>query len=405
MSFQQGLSGLNGAQRSLDAISNNVANTNTAGFKLSQAQFADVYAAALGVGGANQIGIGTTVAAVSQQFTQGNIAVTNNPLDVAINGAGFYRMSTNGVITYTRNGQFNIDKNGYIVNASGARVTGYAADAQGTIIPSSPVDITIDTSDLTPRQTSLARLGVNLDSRASTPSVVPFNASDPLSYTASTSLTTFDTLGNPHIMTVYFVKEPTGAASDYAMYTSLDSGAVQGPTGLVFDERGALVTGMPLSQSFDINTGAVSPLAFTFDLSGSTQFGSPFGVNRLLQDGFTSGRLSGISIASDGVVQGRYSNGQSRNLGQIVLANFNNPNGLQSIGNNQWSETNESGQPLVGAPGTGSLGLLQSAAIEESNVDLTAELVNMITQQRAYQANAQSIKTQDQILQTLVNLR
>jgi len=405
MSFQQGLSGLNGAQRSLDAISNNVANSNTAGFKASQAQFADVYAAALGVGGASQIGIGTTVAAVSQQFTQGNVAVTNNPLDVAVNGAGFYRMSTNGVITYTRNGQFNIDKNGFIVNASGSRLTGYAADAQGTIIPSSPVDITIDTSDLTPKQTSLARLGVNLDSRAAQPSVVPFNSDDPLSYTASTSLTTFDTLGNPHIMTVYFVKEPTAAATDYAMYTRLDSDPVGAAIPLDFDERGTLITGMPLNQSFNINTGAVSPLAFTFDLSGSTQFGSPFGVNRLLQDGFTSGRLSGLSIASDGVVQGRYSNGQSRNLGQVVLANFNNPNGLQSIGNNQWSETNESGQPLVGAPGTGSLGLLQSAAIEESNVDLTAELVNMITQQRAYQANAQSIKTQDQVLQTLVNLR
>jgi flagellar hook protein FlgE len=162
---------------------------------------------------------------------------------------------------------------------------------------------------------------------------------------------------------------------------------------------------MPLVESFAVSTGAVTPLSFNLDLTGSTQFGSSFGVNRLFQDGYTSGRLSGINIAVDGVVQGRYSNGQSRNLGQIVLANFTNPNGLQSLGNNQWAETSDSGQPLVGAPGTGSLGSLQSAAIEESNVDLTAELVNMITQQRAYQANAQSIKTQDQILQTLVNLR
>jgi flagellar hook protein FlgE len=160
-----------------------------------------------------------------------------------------------------------------------------------------------------------------------------------------------------------------------------------------------------LVESFAISTGAVTPLRFDLDLTGSTQFGSSFGVNRLFQDGYTSGRLSGINIAVDGVVQGRYSNGQSRNLGQIVLANFTNPNGLQSLGNNQWAETPDSGQPLVGAPGTGSLGSLQSAAVEESNVDLTAELVNMITQQRAYQANAQSIKTQDQILQTLVNLR
>jgi flagellar hook protein FlgE len=403
MSFQQGLSGLNGAQRSLDAISNNVANSNTAGFKLSQAQFADVYAAALGVGGANQIGIGTTVAAVSQQFTQGNIAVTNNPLDVAVNGAGFYRMSTNGVITYTRNGQFNIDKNGFIVNASGSRLTGYAADAQGTIIPSSPVDITIDTSDLTPNATEAASLGVNLDSRA-TPPASAFDPDEPLSYTASTSLTTFDTLGNPHVLTLYFVKLPAGQPEDYVLRTRMDG--IDGATvNLNFDPNGTLISGANTQLSFPMTTGAATPLQFELSLAGSTQFGSPFGVNRLSQDGFTSGRLSGLSIASDGVVQGRYSNGQSRNLGQIVLANFNNPNGLQSIGNNQWSETNESGQPLVGAPGTGSLGLLQSAAIEESNVDLTAELVNMITQQRAYQANAQSIKTQDQILQTLVNLR
>ena len=411
MSFQQGLSGLNGAQRSLDAIGNNVANSGTVGFKLSQAQFADVYAAALGAGGGSQIGIGTSVLTVSQQFTQGNLTVTNNPLDVAINGAGFYRMSSNGAISYTRNGQFNVDKEGFIVNASGDRLTGFAADAQGVIIPSSPVDISIDTSDLTPRQTSVARLGINLDSRE-VPSTIAFDPAlkDPITYNASTSLTAFDTLGNPHILTTYFVKQPATSAMDYKLYTSLDDSAAVPATGtdLYFTASGSLdlaATPTPLVESFAISTGAVTPLRFDLDLTGSTQFGSSFGVNRLFQDGYTSGRLSGINIAVDGVVQGRYSNGQSRNLGQIVLANFTNPNGLQSLGNNQWAETPDSGQPLVGAPGTGSLGSLQSAAVEESNVDLTAELVNMITQQRAYQANAQSIKTQDQILQTLVNLR
>jgi len=411
MSFQQGLSGLNGAQRSLDAISNNVANSGTVGFKLSQAQFADVYAAALGAGGGSQIGIGTSVSTVSQQFTQGNLTVTNNPLDVAINGAGFYRMSSNGAVSYTRNGQFNIDKEGFIVNASGDRLTGFAADAQGVIIPSSPVDISIDTSDLTPRQTSVARLGINLDSREAPPTIAFDPAlKDPITYNASTSLTAFDSLGNPHILTTYFVKQPAASAMDYKLYASLDDSTAVPATGtdLYFTASGSLdlaATPMPLVETFAVSTGALTPLSFNLDLTGSTQFGSSFGVNRLFQDGYTSGRLSGINIAVDGVVQGRYSNGQSRNLGQIVLANFTNPNGLQSLGNNQWAETSDSGQPLVGAPGTGSLGSLQSAAVEESNVDLTAELVNMITQQRAYQANAQSIKTQDQILQTLVNLR
>jgi flagellar hook protein FlgE len=419
MSFQQGLSGLNGAQRSLDAISNNVANSGTVGFKLSQAQFADVYAAALGVGGSSQIGIGTTVVGVGQQFTQGNLSVTNNPLDVAINGAGFFRMNSGGVISYSRNGQFNIDKDGFIVNTSGDRLTGYAANAQGVILPSSPTDISVDTADLAPRTTTEARLGVNLDSRETPPTQTfdPVTKAPAESVTETTSMSVFDTLGNPHILTLHFIKldAPNPTDPDYRLFVSLDDGPAISPhapnalpatgTDLSFNSAGVLTTSMPLRPSFPITTGADPVLAFELDLTGSTQFGSGFGVNRLVQDGYAPGRLSGINISAEGVVQGRYSNGQSRDLGQIVLANFPNPNGLQSIGNNQWAESSESGQPLIGAPGTGSLGMLQSAAVEESNVDLTAELVNMITQQRAYQANAQSIKTQDQILQTLVNLR
>jgi flagellar hook protein FlgE len=174
---------------------------------------------------------------------------------------------------------------------------------------------------------------------------------------------------------------------------------------LSFTPAGALSTAMPLNQSYTLANGASSPMSFTLDLTGTSQYGLAFGVNQLLQDGYTSGRLSGISVASDGTIQGRYSNGKSRNMGQLVLANFNNSNGLQSLGGNQWAESAESGQPIPGTPGSGSLGVIQSSSVEESNVDLTAELVNMITQQRVYQANAQTIKTEDQVLQTLVNLR
>jgi flagellar hook protein FlgE len=177
------------------------------------------------------------------------------------------------------------------------------------------------------------------------------------------------------------------------------------PTSIQFNRTGALTTTMPLAQSFNLTSGATTPLNFTLDLTGSSQYGSSFGVSQLLQDGFTSGRLTGMSISLDGIIQGRYSNGKTQNMGQVVMANFNNLNGLQPLGNNQWAETAESGQPIIGTPSSGNLGSTQSGTLEDANVDLTRELVQMITQQRAYQANAQTIKTQDQVLSTLVNLR
>lgn len=419
MGFQQGLSGLNASSKALEAISNNVSNSGTIGFKAANAQFSDVFAASLAGGGASQVGIGTSVANVVQHFTQGNITSTNNPLDIAINGSGMFRLSNNGAISWSRNGQFQVDKNGYIVNASGQRLTGYLANTNGIIVPSSPADIQINTSDLQPVATGKGtpatglQVGLNLDSRQGLPSVTTFASNNPLSYNSSTSATVYDSLGNPHILAMYFVKDsvagpPIAAVpNQWRLYTTLDGGTASAPTTLQFNNSGTMITPASgvVAQSFAITTGGVTTLDFNLDLNGSTQYGNIFGVNRISQDGYTSGRLSGLSVASDGTVQGRYSNGQTRNLAQIVLGNFNNPNGLLSIGGNQWQETAASGQPLIGAPGSGSLGVLQSAAVEESNVDLTAELVDMITQQRAYQANAQSIKTTDQLLQTLVNLR
>jgi flagellar hook protein FlgE len=405
MGFQQGLSGLNASSKALDSVGNNIANSGTVGFKSATTAFADVFAASLG--GGSQVGIGTTVAGINQQFTQGNITVTNNALDLAINGQGFYRLDNNGAISWTRNGQFNVDKDGYIVSASGYRLTGYLANASNVIVPSSPADIFINTSDLQPQPTGNSgagvEMGLNLDSREAV-IAAPFNVNDPTTYNSSTSATVFDSLGNPHLLSLFFKKT---AANTWELRTNLDGGAATAATPVTFSATGALTApalGI-IAQSHVLTTGATSPLAFNLDLSSSTQYGNIFGVNSIAQDGYTSGRLSGLSVASDGTVQGRYSNGQTRDLAQVVLGNFNNPNGLTSVGNNQWAETADSGQPLIGVPGSGSLGVIQSAAIEESNVDLTAELVNMITYQRAYQANAQTIKTQDSILQTLVNLR
>lgn len=404
MSFQQGLSGLNAASKSLEVIGNNVSNANTVGFKQSRAEFADVFASSLNGSGTPQIGIGTTLASVTQQFTQGNITATNNSLDIAINGAGFFRLSNNGAVTYTRNGQFQMDKNGYIVTSDGKRLMGNGPD---NLNGSTPVEIQIDTSDLQPVATSgmTAQINLNSGSDIIDQAVTPFDPLDPESYNNSTAITVYDELGNAHTVQNYFVKT---AANTWNVYTTADGNDVTpAPTPVMaFTSNGAFDSANSTvgNVSFTPTTGA-GAVTMALDYSNSTQFGSTFSVNKLSQDGYSSGRIASFTVGDDGVILGRYTNGQSQELGRVVLANFVNPNGLMSIGGNQWMATFESGDELIGSPGSSTLGVLQASAVEDSNVDLTAELVNMITAQRIYQANAQTIKTQDQVLQTLVNLR
>lgn len=446
MSFQQGLSGLNTSSKALAVIGNNVANSSTVGFKASNANFADVYASSLAGGTALQVGIGSSMAAVSQQFTQGNITTTNSPLDIAINGNGFFRMSRNGAISYTRNGQFRLDNQGYITNDQNLRLTGFRAANDGTINRQTPSELQIEAAQLklSPQATGSTvggqyagvQLSANLDSRAplrtwTAPTAAVPNI-DPATYNYTTALSIYDSLGNPHTMTFYFVKSTTPGAWD--VYASVD-GTLSGgntpnlttPVTLTFDSNGKLVdvggdTAAPFETAISVDldavaadlqtvdpsyppNGATNPLAFNLKFDGTTQFGSAFSTGRLIQDGYSAGELAGLAVNRDGTIQGRYSNGQTRNIGQLVLATFQNPNGLANTGGNQWVQTAESGQPTVDTPGSGQLGAVQSNAVEESNVDLTAELVKMITQQRNYQANAQTIKTQDQVMQTLVNLR
>jgi flagellar hook protein FlgE len=413
MSFQQGLSGLNAAAKNLDVIGNNVANSGTVGFKQSQAQFADVYANSLTGAGGSGVGIGTKVTQITQQFTQGNITSTNNPLDMAINGGGFFRMENNGEIAYQRNGQFQVDRLGYIVNPNGARLTGFPASTSGVLSTGAPTALNLNTADLAPQITSEVNAVLNLDS-GSTPIdsvVTPFDINDPTSFHHSTAVSVYDSLGNSQMLQTFYVMRPPVAPANpvwdvYAANDGVQIGAAP-VASLSFDANGALQTAMPLPAVNVPATavGAITPFPVTFDFTGSTQFGSNFSVNTLNQDGYTSGRLAGFNIGADGTILGRYTNGQSTVLGQVVLSNFANPNGLQPIGNNMWSETMTSGTPLVGTPNSGGLGVLQSSAVEDSNVDLTAELVNLITAQRVYQANAQTIKAQDAVLQTLVNLR
>jgi len=435
MAFQQGLSGLNTSSKALDVTSNNIANASTVGFKSASAHFADVYAASLSGAGASQVGIGASNSAIAQQYTQGNITTTSNSLDIAINGSGFFRMSKDGAVQYSRSGQFHLDASGYIVNDSNENLTGYAANALGNIVPTTPTNILVSTDKIPPQITGATSAGIaaalNLDSTKSVPATAwtaPTGTNAPATdtYNYSTAMTVYDSLGNAHTMTMYFARDTPTAAEATASATgawnvhfqvdgTAEANVAASPVRLTFNSSGKLLTTMPLS-GFQIDLNAVESnlgktnnaaqyITSNFDFTNTTQFGSAFSVNTLAQDGYTSGNLAGMSIGKDGVIKGNYSNGQTRNLGQIVLANFKNPNGLSSIGNNDWVETSESGQPLVGMPNTGTLGTLQSGAVEDSNVDLTQELVNMIVQQRNYQANAQSIKTQDQIMQTLVNLR
>jgi len=416
MSFQQGLSGLNAASKQLEVIGNNVSNANTVGFKQARAEFADVFANSITGGGGSQIGIGTNLATVAQQFTQGNITSTNNSLDIAINGNGFFRMSSGGAVTYTRNGQFQLDKQGFIVDSASKRLTGYAADSNGNILSGAAVDLQINTADIKPVATTKIEGTINLDSRNNPMPAAPvFSSTDPTTYNNSTAVTVYDSLGNSHTLQNFFRKT---AANVWDIYTTVDGAPVpaSGATTaqMTFTGTGVTPTIVPAlpSVTFTPMNTATTPVAngaanvtTTIDYSKSTQFGSAFSINALSQDGFTSGRLSGFNTASDGTIVGRYSNGQSKNLGRVVLSSFTNPNGLQSLGGNAWAVSASSGPALTGAPGSGLLGVLQSSAVEDSNVDLTAELVNMITAQRVYQANAQTIKTQDQVLQTLVNLR
>ncbi|WP_297504157.1 flagellar hook protein FlgE [Ferrovum sp.] len=419
MAFQQGLSGLDASASQLNTIGNNIANASTVGFKSSNTQFSDIIASAFNGAGSTSSGIGTQVSRISQSFTQGNIQSTGNSLDMAINGQGFFRMNNNGNITFTRNGQFQLDKNGYLVDAAGNQVTGYLAASNGTIVAATPTPIQIPTANLAPTPTSQGTVGVHLDSSSTVPTTTPFNPTDPTTFNNSTSMTVYDSLGNSHIATLYFVLKPPPATASWDTYLTVDGTSVPAvvppasptPIGtLGFNASGTLVspTTTPPGQiavSLPLTNGATTPQAITMSFGNSTQYGSPFGVNQLVQNGYTSGQLSGFTTSATGIIQGNYSNGQSKNLGQIALANFADPQGLQSLGNNQWGESFNSGAALIGAPSSGNLGAIQSGAVEGSNVNLTSELVNMITAQRNYQANAQTIKTEDQITQTLINLR
>jgi len=409
MGFQVGLSGLSSSSRNLDVIGNNIANSNTVGFKNSRAEFADVYAAQLNGAGAGDIGIGTRRApAPSQQFSQGNFSTTDNPLDLAINGQGFFRLENpDGTIAYSRNGQFRLDNQGYIVNSSNDRLTGRGLLPDGSAVdPNSPmIALQIDNSDLQATPTTDATIGANLDSRNSPSTLVtPFDPTNPRTYHSSTSMQVYDSLGQAHTVTFYF-RKTDDATNAWAMQAFEGANDLTGGDfPMTFTGAGLVASGGNVVLNPFTPSGA-NPVTLEVDLSNMTQFSNRFSVSTLEQNGYTSGKINGFTVEDDGTISGRYTNGQVRALGQLVLANFASVQNLQPSGSNKWLETAASGAAVINNPGTSNLGLINDATLEDSNVDLTQELVNMITAQRAYQANAQTIRTQDQILQTVVNLR
>ncbi len=531
MGFQQGLSGLNASAKNLDVIGHNIANANTTGFKASRTEFAAMIASAIGAASGTNSGIGVEVSAIAQQFNQGNLTVTGNSLDVAINGNGFFTLQMpDGSRAYTRAGNFKLDNVGNVVTNDGAQVMGYPIDPMtGLRTSSTAVPLTFPTTAPIPaRQTTAIKTAFNLDARTPNakgdPGATPPVAATPRT-TYGTSLNVYDSQGVATPLSFYFEKN---GANTWDIYNQLDDLTTTPPTvpaitgRLIADKNGAVAATLEpvatsvananpaLTEKDDFPTsftyrfygpddqgvyairetmlsftnpedawdftysdaptnslvasarlkdnlvdyaGGTSPAGGTFgvadltdapaaakqsfelalmvnpspanpnsptapgsnpapgsypvtlDLNNVTQFGTKFAVSELSQDGYTSGELTGINVENNGMIMTRYSNGVTRAEGQIALASFRNTQGLAAVGGNNWVETYESGQPVLGAPTDGNFGALRAGALEDSNVDLTAELVNMMTAQRAYQANAQTIKTQDQVMSTLVNLR
>ncbi|EYC49988.1 flagellar hook protein FlgE [Hylemonella gracilis str. Niagara R] len=507
MGFQQGLSGLNASSRSLDVIGNNIANANTSGFKSGRAEFGDVFASSIGASGAGTIGIGVEVSTVSQQFTQGNIAITNNDLDVAINGSGFFTLELqDGSRAYSRAGEFKLDPQGYVITNTGAQVMGFPTDTDGnrnsvtlepmrmptsqgiaaqqttSIIASKfTLDSAATVWNQTTPPTSLARFGTAIDCYDSQGNVVPVELyfrkiapnvwqvyTDPTSNTtANTSqlavleFNTNGTLANSYIGATPPATGPTGSVRVnnwgtrddgtgnaaaaftlpdgtpiaagaalpavpvvYAGINLTDNTVNTNLTGVNYDISAALDANGAVAGGGAVATGVLPQISVTLppspnvttiglngtglislDLGGIAQNNSRFTAGDLDQDGYEPGEMVGLKIEANGIITARFSNGETQAYGQLALANFRNVQGLSPTGNGEWIETQSSGQPIYGGPTEGSLGELRSGALEESNVDLTKELVNMMTAQRTYQANAQTIKTQDQVMQTLVNMR
>ena len=403
MPFNVALSGLNAATADLEVISNNIANVNTTGFKGSRAEFADLFAASNVGSGRTQAGSGVRLTDIAQQFSQGSIEYTSSGLDMAITGEGFFTLKNDSGYTYTRAGNFQVDQNGNVVSPQGGFLQVYPPNGAGGFDTGSLQNLHIESMTGAPQATDSATFNLNLPADATPPTVTPLDPNDPNSYNQASPFTVYDSLGAAHSATVYYVNTAPGqwTANCYIDGTSVGSQAIG------FDQNGVLTTpaGGQLNFTGFTPPNGAAPMDITIDASAITQYGDTFDPGTITQNGYAPGKVTGIDIDANGTVSARFSNGQTKALGQLALADFENAQGLKNIGNTMWVETAQSGQVIRGSAGSGDFGSVQSGALEDSNVDLTSQLVNMIKAQRNYQANAQSISTDDKMTQTILNIR
>ncbi|ESS73368.1 flagellar hook protein FlgE [Methyloglobulus morosus KoM1] len=424
MGFSTALSGLNAAANNLTVIGNNIANANTVGFKESRSEFVDAYADSLSGMSKTQPGAGVRLAQVAQQFNQGNVELTGNTLDLAINGEGFFTMAATPTDinshVYTRNGAFHVNKDGIITNTQGQALLAYKPNGSTVAAGFSTGGLTtvsMNTGAGKPVSTSKIDLDVNLD--ASSPAItVPFDPLDSSTYTRETSVTVYDSLGVSHKMTTYFVAQTaTPPTRDWTAHhyitdnplapVSIDTAPVPAGATLTFDSTGKLTvpaSGQVPLAPFVTGTSAANIVA-TIDYSGSSQLSTTFSVNAIKQDGLPAGTLTGIAIDKEGVIFANFSNGNSTPLGKVAMTRFTNPQGLTKLGDGAWGESSASGSPIIGSAGEGTFGSVQSGALEQSNVDISKQLVSLILAQQTYQANSQTIQTEKSVIDQIMNLR
>jgi len=421
-SFSIALSGLTAASTDLDVTANNIANADTIGFKSSRAEFADLYTQGAADLNNSTTGEGVELATNSQQFTQGNVTTTSSNLDLAISGDGFFTLkdATNGTV-YTRNGQFQADANGNVVSPSGAALQVYpplttaTGVTTGAFNTGTTQDLNLQTAQSAPLATTGGTVILNLPANSAVPIDSPFLATDSASYNESTSTTVYDSLGESHAATFYFAA--TANPNVWNVFQTVDGNDVSATptqTQLTFNNAGGLVSatnngGTTNNAAGNLNfayapTDGAAPLAIQFNFKDTTAYGGAFGVTSITQNGYATGQLSTVAIDPTGIVSAVYTNGRSTQLGQLAMANFPNQQGLKQLGSTDWSATFDSGDVVEGTAGSASFGDIQAGALESSNVDLTTALVNMITAQRAFDANAQVITTANQESQTVIGI-
>ncbi|MGI2066158.1 flagellar hook protein FlgE [Shewanella sp. MF08487] len=393
MSFNIALSGLQATTQDLNTISNNIANASTNGFRGGRSEFASIY------NGGQAGGVG--VMSTTQNFSQGgSLTYTGRQLDMGIQGEGFFVLKgSDGGAMYARAGMFHKDSEGFITDPVGSRLQGYSVNATGQLQAGNVGDLQVRTGSLPAKSTTKVGLVSNLDARVE-PIAVAFDPKDINTYHSIGTSSVYDSLGAEHVVTQYYVKT---AANEWTVNYTLDGAVLPDTTQLTFDTNGVL-NPATTKQSLDLTlSNGATNLKFDIDFDKSTQYAAKYNNSSLSQDGYTSGELKGVRLDDNGMLYGTYTNGQDQLQGQVVLANFSNPNGLSAVSNNAWVATNTAGQAITGAPATGTMGTVTGGYLEGSNVDTTAEMVNLMTAQRNYQSNAKVLDVNSTMQQALLN--